>query len=244
MLIIPHKQIIDVTEQCTFEWIQKPSPCKAYLEVGDASGDFTEGETIQGQTSGATATVFSSYVDGSRVYVENISGTFQEGETIQGQSSGQTAIVDGVVPERSWDSTPNNITHGTFPDSIVSKDIDDYLEWESSLKGAGYAAELRIYVPEYGIYSVPAVLGVGNRIDVFVVPRQFRWRVEPTYSAFECLGLAYDTPGEFDRYIGAAAQPSMIPVFPQQRFLFQFYQSGKGTFRWRIHSIRVFKILV
>jgi len=242
-------QIIDVTEQCTFEWIQEPSPCKAYLEVSDASGDFTEGEIIENLTNGtSTAKVFSSYVDGNRVYIEDISGSFNHGDQIKGNTSGQTATVDSFVEERSY---PDNIIKGTFPNSIISKDIDDYLEWESTRIGSGNIGSLRIIVSKNGIYGAIIIGGVGNRVDSKIFSRMFQWRVIPTYATPVSIGMGYASSSEFNRFLGISQTLTFFPVMKygnegqeMQTLFLYFYQNNKGTARWRIHNIRVLKLII
>jgi len=242
------KQIIDVTDQCDFSWSQEPSSCKAYFKVSDATGDFTEGEIIQGQSSGATAVVFSSYVNGNRVYIENVSGTFQEGETIQGQSSGQTATVDEIVPERSWTSTPNNITHGTFPDSVKNSDIDDYLEWESSTAGSSVIAKLTIEPPlvyEEGFYIVTPIFGVGEQIAKEYSSTQDKSvyiRVVPPYSQKTALAVS-GSSSQFDKLF--SLYNSFFGYLGKgQKIQLQLYHNDKYTFRWRIHHIKVLKLII
>ncbi len=234
-------QIIDVTDQCTFEWDKKPEPCKAYLEVSSATGDFTEGETIQGQSSGATAVVFSSYVNGNRVYVENVSGTFQEGETIQGQSSGQTAIVDGFVPERSY---PNNITHGTFPDSIISLDEDDYLEYESTSTGWSVIASLLVKLPTDYIFSPIISAGTGQKVDSLICYRRIEtvifqknnyWGTGPQiWGNLSSDDISFEH--KFGMFYGGLFKGQLLKLY--------FRVGDKGTYRFRIHNIRILRFLV
>ncbi len=65
-----------------------------YVEfnISSASGSFTDGETITGGTSGATATLFTS--TSSEMIVSGISGTFTNGETLTGGTSAKTATLD------------------------------------------------------------------------------------------------------------------------------------------------------
>lgn len=203
-----NNQIIDVTKECTFVWNQEPSSCYAFLEVSNASGDFTDGETVTGGTSNATATVFSSYVDGGRIYIENVNGAFQTGETITDSSGNQTATVDGFTEERSY---PNNIVKGTFPDSITSKDIDDYLEWESSRNGSGSIGLLRINVPENGIYGAIIVGGFGIRVDSKLYNRNIQWRVTPTYPSPSSIGMGASV-SDFNRFMGISETLTFFPI--------------------------------
>jgi len=234
-------QIIDVTKECTFDWGQEPASCCAFLEVSGASGDFTDGETVTGGTSNATATVFSSYVDGGRVYVENVSGTFQAGETITGGSSNQTATVDGFVPERSW---PDNIIQGSFLDSIINKDVDDYLEWESSSSGASTIAKIHVTPPSKGYYIVIPTFGTGEQIAkefAAAVDKIVYVRAVPPYSLTDgcaASGSATQFSSFFTLYY------SFIGYLENQKIQFQLYHKDKYIFRWRIHNIRVLKLVI
>lgn len=70
----------------------------AALDLSAVSGDFAEGETVTGGTSGATA--FVEYVwDFGRSYlqVSGITGTFSSGETVTGGTSGATATIDSIT---------------------------------------------------------------------------------------------------------------------------------------------------
>lgn len=63
-------------------------------DISGLSGLFTEGETILGQTSSATATIVDASVVGDDfLIVNNISGTFTVGETILGQTSSATCVL-------------------------------------------------------------------------------------------------------------------------------------------------------
>jgi len=73
------------------------------LSYDAQTADFTEGDTITGGTSGATATIESDDDEGTSgtLYVYNVSGTFQDNETITDEHTG-SASVDGTL------STPSN----------------------------------------------------------------------------------------------------------------------------------------
>ena len=239
-------QIIDVTKDCEFQWYQEPKSCYAYLQVSSASGDFTDGETVTGGTSNATATVFSSYVDGGRVYVTDVSGTFEANETITGSSSNQTATVDSFVAERSY---PDNIIQGSFPDSIISKDIDDYLEWESTLNGAGNPAKLIITPPTKGIYTASHLFGVGNQVGISTSSRRVYESICPaSRKVMETGSINQAAYSQFDVVMAYLASPLQGHIVNDGTglsiFKYTFYQSGKGTFRWRIHNIRVLKLVI
>jgi len=231
-------QIIDVTEKCTFTWEYEPYRCYAFLQVSNASGDFTEGETVS--STSASATVFSSYVDGGRVYVTDVSGTFQTGETITGSSSNQTATVDGFIEERNW---PNNITHGSFPNSIISEDLNDYLEWESTRIGSGITSCIKIITPNKGIYSISPVFGVGARVDNIVCNRQIQQLYLPTEtSEGGAAQAAFITSSYFDGYIATNNLNGVLGNLYSAKFY--TYQANKGTFLWRIYNIKIFQLVV
>jgi len=74
---------------------------KTQLDSGDkiilessAFGKFTNGETITGQTSGATATILSEDLINNRIFITS-QNKFKEGETIIGSSSNASGIING-----------------------------------------------------------------------------------------------------------------------------------------------------
>jgi len=73
------------------------------LSYDAQTADFTEGDTITGGTSGATAIIESDDDEGTSgtLYVYDVSGTFQDNETIIDEHTG-SASVDGTL------STPSN----------------------------------------------------------------------------------------------------------------------------------------
>ena len=67
------------------------------------ANSFTQGETITGETSGATAKIYK--IDGlNQLDLQEISGTFQNGETITGSESGFSASLaaSGAFVENNW----------------------------------------------------------------------------------------------------------------------------------------------
>jgi len=71
------------------------TPVNSAIVYSSPSGSFLQGETITGQTSGATATVnINNGVNVVTVY--NISGTFSAGETIKGSTSHATATFSSI----------------------------------------------------------------------------------------------------------------------------------------------------
>jgi len=234
-----NNQIIDVTKECTFDWYQEPKSCYAYLQVSSASGDFTDGETVTGQNSGATATVFSSYVNGGRVYVTNVNGTFQADETITGGSSNQTATVDGFVAERSY---PNNIIRGTFPDSIKSRDLDDSLDLEISSNGAKYVLLLRINLPKSMFFTV---------VPIVTRVRIFKDYVRSSLALIEQQGSDNTTVGIFTHQWATAQYNDNIKTGTAgagfhygDRCLVGMYHSDKFVCKYSIKTIRVLKLVI
>ena len=80
--------------------------CRIYKFDGDAfstgisglSGLFTLGETINGQTSSATAIIADASISGDDfIIIKTISGTFQAGESILGAASSASAVI-GAIP--------------------------------------------------------------------------------------------------------------------------------------------------
>jgi hypothetical protein len=77
---------------------------RTQLDAGDkillessAFGKFTRGETITGQTSGATTTVLTEDLDNGRLFI-SAQDKFIIGETILGNSSNASAIVNNYSP--------------------------------------------------------------------------------------------------------------------------------------------------
>src|SRR5690606_37127609 len=78
-------------------------PVKFCLE--SVSGTFQAGETIEGDTSGFTATIDS--ISGKTITATIVSGEPTGGEGIEGGTSGATATLDYFTPvplARLWDS--------------------------------------------------------------------------------------------------------------------------------------------
>lgn len=87
-----------------------------------AAGDFTDGETITGGTSGTTATVISH--DGTDVWVKDVSGTWSAGETLTGGTSSVTATYGS-----GGDSVTKTATQMTLIDRIG--DYGAYEQWQA-----------------------------------------------------------------------------------------------------------------
>jgi len=61
------------------------------MPAGSPSGDFTAGETVTGDTSGATGTFLRLL--GGGMHLSGVAGAFAEAETVTGDDSGETAVV-------------------------------------------------------------------------------------------------------------------------------------------------------
>jgi hypothetical protein len=75
---------------------QLDSGDKVILE-SSAFGKFTRGETVTGQTSGATATVLVEDLDNGRLYISS-QNKFVMDETILGASSNASAVINNYRP--------------------------------------------------------------------------------------------------------------------------------------------------
>ena len=64
--------------------------------TGVNAASFTPGETVTGQTSGATAVIIGS-TSANRLKLYKITGTFTVGETVTGQTSGIFSNVQGIT---------------------------------------------------------------------------------------------------------------------------------------------------
>ena len=244
--------VVDVTDQCSIEWITKPIPCYPYIRYTAPSGSFQVGETVKGLTSSATGKVFSTSSYMLRVYLTNVSGTFQNQEQIKGLSSGATAKVYYYTGQRSY---PDNITHGS-EDSILTEDLNDYLEWESTVNGhLVRVAWLKVYVPEQPAYYIASpVMGTGKMVD-----DKISYRYIKTFTAISPINCDYGyqnlfaSPWRFNSVFGYREGLFGGYFFNTKDvgetyggwgyFAFYFEQRDTATIRWRIHRIRVYKVL-
>ncbi len=244
--------LVDVTDQCRIEWITKPIPCYPYIRYTALSGSFQVGETVKGLTSGATGKVFSTSAYMLRLYLTNVSGTFQNQEQIKGLTSGATAKVYYYTGQRNY---PDNITHGS-EDSILTEDLNDYLEWESTANGhLVRVAWLKVYVPEQeGLYVVFPVMGTGSMID-----DKISYRYVKTFTAISPINCDYGyqnlfaSPWRFNSVLGFREGLPGGYFFDTKDvgeshggygyFAFYFEQRDTATLRWRIHRIKVYKVL-
>jgi hypothetical protein len=103
-IITPSRKICFIAPDSTPDYTSASDAQKEYgfIAKGDylnytfPSGTFTEGETIMGYTSGATAVIGIDDTTNNILYVYAVTGTFQA-ETIIGSISGATATISGDV---------------------------------------------------------------------------------------------------------------------------------------------------
>src|SRR6056300_1219478 len=97
---------------------------RTLLDAGDkillessAFGKFTRGETITGQTSGATTTVLAEDLDNGRLFI-SAQDKFVIGETILGASSNASAVVNNYRPNPV--TNIQELLNFRDPDKVIS----------------------------------------------------------------------------------------------------------------------------
>jgi len=97
---------------------------RTQLDAGDkillessAFGKFTRGETITGQTSGATTTVLSEDLDNGRLFI-SAQDKFVIGETVLGASSNASAVVNNYRPNPV--TNIQELLNFRDPDKVIS----------------------------------------------------------------------------------------------------------------------------
>lgn len=95
---------------------------------------FSEGETVKGQSSGATATV-DSYSDGT-LNVSNAGDGFSSGETVKGQSSGATGDIDSMSETKTTLSIGSKRMSKNFIKDQKSKAQSEVDLWDQRLTEA------------------------------------------------------------------------------------------------------------
>ncbi len=110
---------------------------RALLRYVNASGSFQVGETITGQTSGASAVVVEDKGDMLVLSSLSTAATFQNGEQIVGQASGTTADTSSTA-YRDW------VFKGTATFCLKVNDqyADEYI-------AVGYNSSLRYPLPQF-----------------------------------------------------------------------------------------------
>jgi hypothetical protein len=79
-------------------------------------GTISEGDTLTGGTSGATATVTSNQAAAGKIYVDNVTGTFQSGETITNGSGGSATVqANGTADQTGYVVVLNNLAYLPVP---------------------------------------------------------------------------------------------------------------------------------
>ena len=127
-----------------------------------ATGVFNIGETITGQTSGATGVVINLQLDNKTVIYKTSSGSFTLGETIEGATSSKTVriltnTVDNHVANEDdlgMESTDRFILEGetvrgdTYDGSVIVQEKDT---------GQGDITDVRVTSVGYGYTSLPTI---------------------------------------------------------------------------------------
>lgn len=127
-----------------------------------ATGVFNIGETITGQTSGATGVVINLQLDNKTVIYKTSSGSFTLGETIEGATSSKTVriltnTVDNHVANEDdlgMESTDRFILEGetvrgdTYDGSVIVQEKDT---------GNGDITDVRVTTIGYGYTSLPTI---------------------------------------------------------------------------------------
>ena len=86
-------------------------------------GKFTFGETITGQTSGATATILAEDLANERVFVSS-QNKFIVGETILGSSSNAQAVINAYRPNPV--NSIQKLTNFRDPDNVISDFLTNF----------------------------------------------------------------------------------------------------------------------
>ena len=148
--------------------------------------------------------------------------------------------------EFQWLQEPDSITHGTFPDSIKTPNLDDYLEFQSTLSGSGAVAKLKITLPKVKFCFPIVYFSSGPQIGTDDALRYVRcFRTDDTY---ENTGLSYSSTicnwytGKFESY-GDTNESGLYPTYAKYWY-FYFYASDAGTFSFRIRTLRIGEVLI
>lgn len=120
------------------------------------TSNFTDGDILSGQTSGARARILAVNDAGATgaVLVGAIEGTFQIGESLTGEASGGDGVVGAVPLGGSLQVTHTTTTHAsglTFPYyavnilALISEDCEYELRIDIKRSGAGASADAEMF---------------------------------------------------------------------------------------------------
>jgi len=182
----------------------------SFINCVSKSAAFTEGETITGGTSGATATISGQYgaTDGLLI-LDDIVGTFTDTETITGGTSSTTATIDGAT--YSWyeiNEAPKakvlRIINGRLYAGNTDTDstevrfsaVDDgtnppFMDWTNA---SGAADPGKINYRNAG--EVKGIASLGSQIVVLSEDGKFGFRIETVDVGGT---LIQDNPTDFQR---------------------------------------------
>jgi len=145
-----------------------------------------------------------------------------------------------------WLQEPDSITYGTFPNSIKTPNLDDYLEFQSTLTGSGNVARLRITLPKVKFCFPIVYFSSGPQIGT---DDAFRYvgcsRGDNTYEsvAGDYTARIYRWyAGRFETY-GDTQESGLYPTYAKY-WSFYFYTSNAGTFSFRIRTLRIGEVLI
>jgi hypothetical protein len=103
---------------------------RTQLDAGDkillessSFGKFTRGETITGQTSGATSTVLAEDLTNGRLFI-SAQDKFEIGETVLGASSNASAVVNNYKPNPV--QTIQDLLNFRDPDKVISNFLSKF----------------------------------------------------------------------------------------------------------------------
>ena len=178
------------------------------LVVSSQSGTFTNGETITGSVSGATATVTRAGTsdDGTTqfIYVTGTSGTFQDSQTdtISGGSSGASATLDIVTT-----GINRYIIDGVEAPSLTFIDNNTYQFDTSDASNVGHQLALDQGVTNVTVRQSGTLGTAGSYWEVTCQSVS----ATTTSSAYQCVahGRNMSEPGVFNFTTGAAGQSGL-----------------------------------
>jgi len=155
-------------------------------------------------------------------------------------------IID-VIKECTFEWSgyvPDTITAGTFPDSIISRDLNDYLEFEKTLSGAGYIGRLIIRLPENRFFIPLIIAGVGPKVDNDNDGTKTLRGV--VYEESSMWGASaeiwqYCNANMYDRIMGVYISPGLVYG---RTIVLYYYVNNQGTYRGRFHNIRILEVKI
>ena len=144
-----------------------------------------------------------------------------------------------------WDIyVPDTITAGTFPDSIISRDLNDYLEFEKVMTGAGYLGRLAVTLPANTFFIPVLICGVGEKVDPDNDANKYIYGVIFEENSMWGLGGTKwqgEGPTYYDRIMDTLYSPG---IAYGKYMLIYYYVNNLGTYRGRFHNFRILEVKV